>query len=332
MPAEVKILERAEMYLRKLSCGVNPVTDESLAENDACRQERISKCLAYVSAYLQQKLVSEFGMQSGLVAKSPKQPKPRQNREFATAELVLSPEELSKFEISQVPLSLSNVIRRINALIPADSKMMPLMYADVAEILSQEGILLKEDNDKGKGSNLPTPRGEELGFSRAEAVVHGHNAIYTKCNVEAQKFILDNIQKCIAQANARLAKRKTASSETGSAKEKFHLSEDQIQNFPLEEAALPVSEIARRLNDLLVPGSNVEQLYYKKIRDWFVAKNYLEETKNVLGKVSFVPTEAGQEVGVVTEKRIGKNGEEYDAVLYKTSAQKLVLEHVNEFA
>ena len=29
MPAEIKIIERAEMYLRKLSCGVNPLTCSS---------------------------------------------------------------------------------------------------------------------------------------------------------------------------------------------------------------------------------------------------------------------------------------------------------------
>ena len=54
MAAENKILERAEMYLRKLSCGVNPLTEETLPEGDTCRQERISKCFLYVADYLQQ--------------------------------------------------------------------------------------------------------------------------------------------------------------------------------------------------------------------------------------------------------------------------------------
>ena len=57
MPAEIKILERAEMYLRKLSEGVNPLTEEALPETDVCKQERISKCLTYVADYLKQKVM-----------------------------------------------------------------------------------------------------------------------------------------------------------------------------------------------------------------------------------------------------------------------------------
>ena len=56
MPSENAIIERAETYLRKLSCGVNPLTGELLPEGDACKQERISKCLAYVASLLQKQL------------------------------------------------------------------------------------------------------------------------------------------------------------------------------------------------------------------------------------------------------------------------------------
>ena len=334
MPAEIKIIERAEMYLRKLSCGVNPLTEESLPETDACRQERISKCLVYVADYLKQKVMSDMERQEKLNAPKPQKVlKPRPVREVATQELVLTPEMLSKFEISEEPVSVSGFVRRLNTLIPQDSGMMPLVYADVAEVLSKEGILLKEEGEKGKDLNLPTPHGEELGFAKVEADIRGHHSIYTKCSAAAQKFILDNIDKCVAQANERLARRK-ARAESGeigrSGKEKFHVTEDQLKNYPTDESPVPVSEIARRLNDLLPQDSNVEKIYFKTIRDWFVSQNYLEEKKNALGKIFFVPTETGALNGVVTEPRVGKNGENYDAVLYNGAAQKLVLAHVNE--
>ncbi len=336
MPAEIKILERAEMYLRKLSCGVNPLTEENLPEGDACRQERISKCLTYVADYLKQKVMPVMERQEKAKAAKPlKVLKPRVVRDVADKELVFTPEMLSKFEISDEPVSLSGVVRRLNFLIPQDSGMMPLAYADVAEVLSKEGILLKQENDKGKDLNLPTPHGEELGFARVEADIRGHHSIYTKCNVDAQKFILDHLDKCVAQANERLNKRKERA-ELGetfrSGKEKFHVTEEQIKNYPTDEAPVPVSEIARRLNDLLPQDSNVEKIYFKTIRDWFVSQNYLEEKKNALGKIFFVPTETGSQNGIVTESRVGKNGENYDAVLYNGVAQKLVLDHVNELA
>ena len=334
MPAEIKILERAEMYLRKLSCGVNPLNEETLSETDVCKQERISKCLAYVADYLKQKVMPVMERQEKVaVAKQVKVLKPRPVREPANKELVFTPEMLSKFEISEEPISVSGVVRRLNFLIPQESGMISLVYADVAEVLSKEGVLLKQENDKGKDLNLPTPHGEELGFARVEADIRGHHSIYTKCNVDAQRFILDNIDKCVAQANERLVKRRerAESGEMGrSGKEKFHVTEDQIKNYPTDESPVPVSEIARRLNDLLPQDSNVEKIYFKTIRDWFVSKNYLEEKKNALGKIFFVPTEVGSQNGIVTESRVGKNGENYDAVLYNGTAQKLVLDHVNE--
>ena len=334
MPAEIKIIERAEMYLRKLSCGVNPLTEESLPETDVCRQDRISKCLVYVADYLKQKVMPDMERREKQNAPKPQMVvKPRPMREVATQELVLTSEMLSKFEVTEEPVSVSGVVRRLNTLIPQDSGMMPLVYADVAEVLSKEGILLKEEGEKGKDLNLPTPHGEELGFTRVEADIRGHHSIYTKCSAAAQKFILDNIDKCVAQANERLARRK-ARAESGemgrSGKEKFHVTEDQLKNYPTDESPVPVSEIARRLNDLLPQDSNVEKIYFKTIRDWFVSQNYLEEKKNALGKIFFVPTETGALNGVVTEPRVGKNGENYDAVLYNGAAQKLVLDHVNE--
>jgi len=336
MLAEIKIVERAEMYLRKLSCGVNPLTEETLPETDVCKQERISKCLAYVADYLKQKVMPVVERREKLAAPKPqKVVKPRPVREMATQELVFTPEMLSKFEISDEPVSVSGIVRRLNFLIPQGSGMMPLVYADVAEVLSKEGILLKEEGEKGKDLNLPTPRGEELGFAKVEADIRGHHSIYTKCNVDAQKFILENIDKCVAQANDRLAKRKARAEagETGRAgKEKFHVTEEQLKNYPTDESPVPVSEIARRLNDLLPQDSNVEKIYFKTIRDWFVSKNYLEEKKTALGKIFFVPTDVGSQNGIVTEPRVGKNGENYDAVLYNGAAQKLVLDHVNELA
>lgn len=344
MPVEMKILERAEMYLRKLSSGVNPLTDENISDDDVCRQERVSKCLLYVADYLQKKIAPKS--EKNTAPKAQKKTLVRKGRELATSDLTLSEDALAKFECSEEPVSLSGFVRKINELVPSGSGMMPLMYADVAEVLSQEGILLKQNNDAGKELNLPSPRGEELGFVRAEADIRGRHAVFTKCNLSAQKFILENIQKCVAQANERLAKRKAQMAESASsgaetsvelgsakvrpAREKFHLTEAELAKYPMDETPIPVTEIARRLNDLLAPNANIERIYFKTIRDWFMSQNLLEESRNAVGKITFNPTESGALAGIVKESRIGKNGETYDAVLFTPAAQKLVLEHVNE--
>ena len=339
MPAESKILERAEQYIRKLSIGVNPLNEETLPEGDTCRQERISKCLAYVADYLQQKIAPKREPQP---QKKKSKREARAPRKFATAELAFTPEVLGRYEVSEEPVSLSGVVRRLNALLPEGSGMMPLIYSDVAEILTREGLLLKEAGEKGKETNLPSPRGEEMGFVRTEADIRGHHAVYTKCNAAAQKFILEKIQDCVALANERFARYQTqdAAGDAGeagagivagrAAKERFHLTDAELAKYPADEAPVPVTEIARRLNDLLAPGANIEKLYFKSIRDWFVAQGLLESKTDAVGKTHFEPTEAGLAAGMLTEPRIGKNGESYNAVLYGPAAQKLVLDHVNE--
>lgn len=339
MPVESRILERAEQYMRKLSLGVNPLNEEALPDNDICRQERISKCLAYVADYLQQRLAPKAPQQA--VKKNSKR-EPRPARKFATAELNLSPEMLSKYEMTEEPVSLSGFVRRLNALLPEGSGMIPLIYSDVAEILTREGVLLKEPGEKGKDMNLPSPHGEEMGFMRAEADIHGHHSVFTKCNAAAQKFILEKIQDCVALANERFAKyqaqdaaRENAGEAAGdkgsrSTKERFHLTDAELAKYPADDAPVPVSEIARRLNDLLAPDANIEKLYFKSVLDWFVAQGLLESKTDAVGKTFFYPTEAGFAAGIVTEQRIGKNGKNFDAVLYGPAAQKLVLEHVNE--
>lgn len=340
MPAESRVLERAEQYIRKLSIGVNPLSGEALPEGDACKQERISKCLAYVADYLQQKIAPNRESQP---QKKKSKREPKQPRKIATAELTLSPEMLSKYEISEEPVSLSGFVRRLNALLPEGSGMMPLIYSDVAEILTREGILSKETGERGKDMNLPSPHGEEMGFMRAEADIRGHHSVFTKCNAAAQKFILEKIQDCVALANERFAKYQAqdaarenageaAAGDKGSrsTKERFHLTDAELAKYPADEAPVPVSEIARRLNDLLAPDANIEKLYFKSVLDWFVAQGLLESKTDAVGKTYFYPTEAGFAAGIVTEQRIGKNGKSFDAVLYGPAAQKLVLEHVNE--
>ena len=87
-----------------------------------------------------------------------------------------------------------------------------------------------------------------------------------------------------------------------------------------------MSEIARRLNALI--GPNVERIYYKVIRDWFVSEGYLEFKDTGNGKGAFLPTEKGSLAGLIVESRTGKLGELYDVVMYDTKAQHLFLDHI----
>lgn len=336
MASENAIIERAETYLRKLSCGVNPLTDEILPEGDCCRQERISKCLAYVASLLQQQLDHEqvAPVSNPQLERKPKQQKqPKQERQ----KLALDAEAISHYRFFDYPVSISRVVRNINELIPPKSNMNHLLYADVANFLVQEGVLSRQATADGKEANLPTALGESYGFEKGESDLRGHHNIYTQCWQQAQQYILDNIQKCIAIANERLAAKNAFpkgddcdAPAKKTSKQKFRLTANELENYPSDETPIPVSEIARRLNTLV--ADDMERIYYKVIRDWYVAQGYLELKTSPEGRVAFLPTEKGAVGGMFVESRTGKDGELYDVVMYEQKAQKLYLDNLAQEA
>ena len=331
MPSENAIIERAETYLRKLSCGVNPLTNEILPESDCCRQERISKCLAYVASLLQQQLNhDQVAPVQEKQERQPKQPKQQKQPQQERQELALSAEDIARYRFFDHPVSISRVVRNVNELIPADPNMNHLLYADVANFLVQEGILSRQATNGGKDANLPTPLGESFGFEKGESDLRGHHNIYTQCWQKAQQYILDNIQKCIAIANERMAAKNTPeeapTSRASKSRQKFHVSAEDLEKYPADDTAIPVSEIARRLNTLI--GPDVERIYYKVIRDWYASEGFLELKTSPDGRTAYLPTEKGSVGGLFVESRTGKDGELFDVVMYEPRAQKLFLDHI----
>ncbi len=341
MPSENAIIERAETYLRKLSCGVNPLTGELLPEGDACKQERISKCLAYVASLLQKQLdhsdiAGQDASQAAVTATKPAKAEKKAAKKQMVP-LAIDAEMLTRYRFFDNPVSISRVVRNINELLPRDVYMNHLLYADVANFLVQEGILSRQATDDGKEANLPTPHGESFGFEKTEGDIRGHHNVFTQCWQKAQQYILDNIQKCVDLANERFASKNekaTGSDEQEGEKParkerpKFHLTAEQVANYPTDTTPVPVSEIARRLNALIDPASNMERIYYKVIRDWYAAEGYLEMRKFNDGKVAFLPTAKGDGAGLMVESRTGIDGNLFDVVVYDTNAQKIFLDHL----
>ena len=338
MPSKNAIIERAEMYIRKLSCGVNPITDEILPEGDSCRQERISKCLAFVASLLQQQMNhDQIAPLTNTAVQATQTTKPANKKEKAPMqELSIDADTLTRYRFFDYPVSISRVVRNINELLPKKGAMNHLLYADVANFLVQEGILCRQATEDGKDANLPTALGQSHGFEKGESDLRGHHNIYTQCGQNAQQYILDNIQKCVAIANERFASRNKANDAQGDGdgfakpareeRKKFKVTREDLRNLPADETPIPVSEIARRLNAWIAP--NMEKIYYKVIRDWYVSEGYLELKTSPDGKPAYLPTEKGSMAGLMVESRTGKQGELYDVVMYDPKSQQLYFDHI----
>ena len=99
---DLEIMQRARAYIEKMANGVNPITDQPVPDYETLNDVRISRCLFYVSDVLRQ--VIENGGEIGKKKAAKKQP------------FMISQEQLRNFELSEKPISVSEVTRRINAL------------------------------------------------------------------------------------------------------------------------------------------------------------------------------------------------------------------------
>lgn len=182
MATELEIMMHAKTYLDKLAGGINPLSDEPLPETDVVRQERISRCLSYVSDILRQ-VIEKGGL---------KKPSSR-----GTVPFHLTPEQAAHYLFPEMPVSLSVITTQLNAL-AENPDMKKLTYRSIAALLEQEGYIVQVTDPNGKSRRLPTEKGKALGISTVDRL--GSRGYYTVVlyNSNAQQYILDHME-AIAQ-------------------------------------------------------------------------------------------------------------------------------------
>lgn len=175
---ELEKMERARMYLDKLANGIDPITDEELPNDTVLNNVRLARCFFYASDVLRRVI------ENGGEIKAGKKPK--------RADFSLTPEQRDAIHISKTPISISELVEKLNAVIDTTS-MKKVSTTAITNWLLEMGFLQKVTNDTGKTNRLPTEQGESIGLqSEIRRTTHGEFPIvlYTS---EAQMFVLDNL-------------------------------------------------------------------------------------------------------------------------------------------
>lgn len=107
---------------------------------------------------------------------------------------------------------------------------------------------------------------------------------------------------------------------------KFELSAEQLSKFSYSDSPIPISAIAKRLNDLIT-DENMCKISYKDLTNWLLSINMLLESTTHNGKTTKRPTEQGNSIGIFTEVRTGQKGE-YVVVVYNKEAQTFILDNL----
>ncbi len=184
---ELETLQRAKMYMDKLANGINPLDGTVIPDTDIVNSVRLSRCFFYVADVLRQ-VIENGGVNVQKKAKK--------------APFFLTAEQRETFAFSNAPISISEISRRLNALIDGE-KMSSITYNAIRDWLISLDLLAKVQDGSGKLAIRPTKHGENLGISLENRMGLEGPYFVVVYNVAAQHFILDNLDAILDFRNSK---------------------------------------------------------------------------------------------------------------------------------
>ena len=179
---ELEKIAYAKSFIDKLANGINPLDDTPIPEGDIVNNVRLSRCFFYVSNILRQ--VHE----NGGVTKPKRTPK---------IPFAVSLEQLEKFEYSAEPIPVSEIAKRVYAMV-ANENMEKLSYRQINQWLLNIGMLCLHDFGGRTPVRRPTEEGNQIGITVAIRMGRYGEYPVVLYNENAQRFILDNLEAVVA--------------------------------------------------------------------------------------------------------------------------------------
>lgn len=182
---ELEKIAYAKSFIDKLANGINPLDDNPIPDNDIVNNVRLSRCFFYVSDILRQ--VYENG---GVI--TPKKVK-QEKKNFSLTE-----EERKKIEISDIPLSVTEISRYLNMIVDRNHTKR-ISAPAINRWLLDSGFLENTASSNGKYRKIPTTQGNEIGIFSEERIGQYGPYLAVLFLPQAQQFVYDHIEE-IAQA------------------------------------------------------------------------------------------------------------------------------------
>lgn len=157
------------------------------------------------------------------------------------------------------------------------------------------------------------------GINPLDDTTLSENDIVNNVRISRCLFYVSDVLRQVIENGGNVTKKKTP-------KEPFHISFEDIQKFPFSNTPIPISEIAKRINEI-TPNENMKKISHKHLTDWLISIEMLRLETKPDGKTAKRPTEGGKELGITTEIRHGMQGD-YTVVLYNLSAQHFIIDNI----
>ncbi len=209
---ELEKIAYAKSFIDQLAEGVNPLDGTPIPEGDIVNNVRLSRCFFYVSDILRQ-VIDNGGIAPIQMVKQGGKP-----------EFSLSDEAKGKFEISEIPVSVSDMVDQLNTLSGDDTLRLPVTA--VTGWLTEQGFLEVIVKQDGKNTKRPTEQGRSIGIMTEER--SGMYGLYTVVlyTAPAQSFILDHLDAIIDYRVAEKSRRSAEREEKKAARREERQSND----------------------------------------------------------------------------------------------------------
>lgn len=175
------VLRHAQDYLDALSRGIDPLIGEMIDPGEVVCQDRIRRCLVYVSEVLGQVIEND-----GEIGR---------NRKKRSGRLPFAPNEAMQTEvtISDTPIPLNRIVQQINRYV--EKGMYKLRHRDVTAWLAANGILQAITDTDGTTRMHVTDLGKAMGIIEELRHNSARKVDYTVLlyDAEMQRFILGHL-------------------------------------------------------------------------------------------------------------------------------------------
>ena len=202
---DLKRLEVAIQYVRRMVEGRNPVTNRPVPDNEVLTNINVHRCLKFIDEVLTD--VHNSGGSVGMSAQRTRAPKTPVSEAFPY-------ETLQQYRYLQ-DQQISYFMKQLEEYLPEGTKM-PVSATTITLWLRENGYLEKKlINDTGKENSVPTRKGENLGLYSEKAGLYPNEYYRVFYNESAQRFIIENFRKILTESEeirerSRLEKKKSA--------------------------------------------------------------------------------------------------------------------------
>lgn len=174
---DLRLLRHAWHYIDLMSEGINPLNGEKAPAGDTIANEKIQRCFKYVAEVLER------------AGKAP------EKKVVYKEKFSISPEQLSAVQLSEMPIGVNEIARRINETLDKE-KVKCISGAKIASWITVQGYLKVVEGSDGKGRKTLNERSASLGLSSVEGVNTATGITYEKIlyDINAQRYILDNVE------------------------------------------------------------------------------------------------------------------------------------------